>query len=66
MGRAIPRPSRPRHLERGCELSRLQTQLVAAAYELVVPVLRRPLPPPQPAPGPTPGPGQPPRFALGG
>ncbi len=40
----VRRP-RPRALARLFERSRLEPQLVAAAYELAVPVIRRALPP---------------------
>jgi len=31
-------------LERSCERSRLEEQVLAAAYELAIPLLRRPIP----------------------
>ena len=37
-GHSIPK------LERTCELSRLEEQVLAAAYELATPLLRRPIP----------------------
>jgi len=36
-----PRTRPPFHLQRGCERSRLEAQLVAAAYELALPVSRQ-------------------------
>ena len=47
MPTARPRTRPPLHLQRGCERSRLEAQLVAAAYELAVPIRRRPLSRPQ-------------------
>jgi len=40
---AHPRTRPPGHLQRGYEGSRLEAQLVATAYELVLPIRRQPL-----------------------
>ena len=40
MERARARTKRPLHVQRGCERSRLEDDLVATAYELAVPSLR--------------------------
>ena len=41
MSTTRPRTRPPLHLHRGCERSRLEAQLVAAAYELALPVGRQ-------------------------
>jgi hypothetical protein len=38
------RASNALKLERSCEASRLEEQLIAFAYELITPILRRPIP----------------------
>jgi hypothetical protein len=68
MERTTARTPQQRDLGRGFEPSRLQTQVIATAYELVVPVLRRSLPAAAPAPWPTEATsaGRPRSYALGG
>lgn len=44
MDRARARSKQPPHLRRDFEQSRLEDQLIAAAYELVAPITRRALP----------------------
>jgi hypothetical protein len=44
MHRVHARRRQPPNTERGFERSRLEDQLLAAAYELALPLLRRPLP----------------------
>jgi hypothetical protein len=38
---------KPLTVRRGCKRSRLESQLLAAAYELLTPISKRPLPTPQ-------------------
>ena len=38
------RASNALKLERSCEVSRLEEQVIATAYELTTPILRRPIP----------------------
>ena len=65
MDRAHARTKRLLHVQRGCERSRLEDDLVAAAYELAVPILRRSRPEPRRrAPNLSPNP-QPPLSAGG-
>jgi hypothetical protein len=45
MDRAENRTRARLKVDRGCERSRLERQLLAAAYDLVTPLLRRPLAP---------------------
>ncbi len=57
-------------LERSCEVSRLEEEIIAAAYELATPLLRRPMPHPttpgrQSAPTPVPEADRPRRQAGG-
>ena len=57
-------------LERSYEISRLEEEVIAAAYELATPLLRRPIPRPtisgrQPAPTPVPQADRPRRQAGG-
>jgi hypothetical protein len=44
MASPTTRASNALKLERSCEVSRLQEQVIAAAYELATPLLRRPIP----------------------
>jgi hypothetical protein len=46
MGRPAAQPKSSLSVVRGLERSRLEKYLIAAAYELVVPILRRSLAPP--------------------
>lgn len=41
MDRAHARTQRPLHVQRGCERSRLEDDLVASAYQLAVPIRGR-------------------------
>jgi hypothetical protein len=50
MERAHVRTRQLPPLQRGFECSRLEGQLIAAAYELAVPIHRQPLPTPQHSP----------------
>jgi hypothetical protein len=44
MDRPLTRSQRPLHVQRRCERSRLEADLLANAYELVIPRQRQPLP----------------------
>lgn len=46
MDRPLTRSQHPLRVQRSCERSRLEADLLTAAYELAVPVHRRTLPPP--------------------
>ena len=46
MERAHARTQRPLHVQRGCERSRLEDDLVASAYQLAAPIRGRSLRPP--------------------
>jgi hypothetical protein len=47
MDRPLTQFKHPLHVKRSCERSRLEIDLWATAYELIVPEQRRTLPPPQ-------------------
>ena len=70
MARLARRACNALKLERSCEVSRLQEEVIAATYGLVTPLLRRPIPRPttsgrQPAPTPVPKAERPQRQAGG-
>jgi hypothetical protein len=53
MASALSPTQKTLNLRRDVERSRLETQLLATAYELLTPILRRALPSPQPKHQPT-------------